>query len=398
MRLFVCMLLFYVCINSISQEVGIQFSADTTLTAMLAKAKENNKLVFIDCYTVWCGPCRDLAMNTFTKKEVGDYFNQHFVSYKVDMEKPYAIDIKKKYDVNSYPTLLFIDSTGDLMQKTIGSKTPAELINEGQKVSDSLNNYSTTVKRIKEGDRSFEAISDYLQTDPSDSIRDVLINDYFNALPQDQKWDKNAFTLFNDYVDDINNPLAEHFIQNRSYYEKHYRKTVVETKIVNLIFKSFRQNPSDTININRLRAIHEKFVQNLEANWAFHIASEKIKNEAPDAAYWNYFVKTAPSWIETLNHGSYLLNELSYIVYKNYKQYNDLSALQKAESWSRESIKKDSKRHEFYDTYAHILFDLGNVKGAIKNQTKAVKYASKENSDLLSSYSNELENFNKIML
>jgi len=395
MRLFIYLILFSLCINSYSQEVGIQFNADTTLTAMLEKAKENKKLIFVDCYTVWCGPCRYLAMNTFTKKEVGDYFNLNFVSYKVDMEKPYAIDFKKRYDINGYPTLLFIDTTGELIYRTGGSKTPEELIKEGQQASDSLNSYITSIKRIKEGDRSFEAITDYLKTGPNDSIKEVLINDYFNALPEDQKWDKNAFTLFNDYVEDINNPLAEHFIQNRSYYEKRYGKTVVENKIVNLIFQSFTKNPTDSINNNRLRALHKEVVQNLEANWEYIIASEKIKNEAPDITYWNYFVKTAPSWIDRLKRNPDLLNEISYLIYQNYKQYNDLSALKKAESWSHESIKKASKTHEFYDTYAHILFDLGNVDGAIKNQTKAIKYASNENSEILTYYSSELESFKR---
>ena len=40
-----------------------------------AKAKKENKLIFIDCYTTWCGPCKNMSKKTFVNKEVGEYYN-----------------------------------------------------------------------------------------------------------------------------------------------------------------------------------------------------------------------------------------------------------------------------------------------------------------------------------
>ena len=42
-------------------------------------AKAEGKLIFIDVYTSWCGPCKMMANQTFPQKLVGDYMNKTFV-------------------------------------------------------------------------------------------------------------------------------------------------------------------------------------------------------------------------------------------------------------------------------------------------------------------------------
>ena len=53
-----------------AQEVGIKFSKDSLLSDALSQAKKEGKLVFIDCYTTWCGPCKHLAKEIFPQREV----------------------------------------------------------------------------------------------------------------------------------------------------------------------------------------------------------------------------------------------------------------------------------------------------------------------------------------
>lgn len=55
----------------VGQEAGISFDVHTFAEAM-EKAKAENKLVFMDCYTTWCGPCRMMASQVFTQQKVGD--------------------------------------------------------------------------------------------------------------------------------------------------------------------------------------------------------------------------------------------------------------------------------------------------------------------------------------
>ena len=65
---------------------GIRFET-SDFTQTLEKAKTENKLVFIDCYTTWCGPCKQLAKKVFPDKSAGDFFNEHYVSLKMDVER-----------------------------------------------------------------------------------------------------------------------------------------------------------------------------------------------------------------------------------------------------------------------------------------------------------------------
>jgi thiol:disulfide interchange protein len=69
-----------------AQDVGIRFM-DATWEQVMAEAKKQEKLIFVDAYTTWCGPCKVMAQNVFTQKEVGDFYNRYFVNYKLDMEK-----------------------------------------------------------------------------------------------------------------------------------------------------------------------------------------------------------------------------------------------------------------------------------------------------------------------
>ena len=70
-----------------------------------------------------------LARDVFTNNEVADYFNEHFISLKVDCEKGEGPQLRERFGVSSYPTLLFIDGSGKMVNKILGaSPAPAFLV------------------------------------------------------------------------------------------------------------------------------------------------------------------------------------------------------------------------------------------------------------------------------
>jgi len=90
---------------------GVAFEPEgTTLEQASAKAKAENKLIFLDCYTQWCGPCKKMAREIFPQQKVGDYFNQNFVCIKLDAEKE-GREAAKKFGVTAYPTFKVIATT-----------------------------------------------------------------------------------------------------------------------------------------------------------------------------------------------------------------------------------------------------------------------------------------------
>jgi thioredoxin 1 len=91
-------------------------------------AKETNKIIFIDSYTQWCGPCKKMASDVFTNAEVGAYFNKKFINVKMDMEQTEGMLVGRRYSVNFYPTLLFVKPNGELVAKAVGFHTKKELL------------------------------------------------------------------------------------------------------------------------------------------------------------------------------------------------------------------------------------------------------------------------------
>ncbi len=113
------------CISAQSGSAeGIAFETGTFDEA-LAKARDQNKLLFIDAYASWCGPCQRMASEVFTQKEVGDYFNATFVNWKFDVEQGDGIKLAQRYNVEAYPTFLIVDGNGALVGTMIGG-SPAD--------------------------------------------------------------------------------------------------------------------------------------------------------------------------------------------------------------------------------------------------------------------------------
>lgn len=99
------------------------------------QAVETGKTIFIDGYTEWCKPCKQMASTVFTDKEVGQYFNAKFISVKMDMEKTDGMLVGRRYNVNFYPTLLFIKPDGTLIRKEVGFHDKDQLLKLAREVA-----------------------------------------------------------------------------------------------------------------------------------------------------------------------------------------------------------------------------------------------------------------------
>ena len=114
------------------QKPGVQFVSSSTLSDVLDEAKKQNKLVFVDMYTTWCLPCKMMDENVFTDRNLGKFMGDNFLSYKVDAEKGTGPDLAFVYNVKVYPTLLFLDANGRVLQRQEGSATQSELRSMGE--------------------------------------------------------------------------------------------------------------------------------------------------------------------------------------------------------------------------------------------------------------------------
>lgn len=97
-----------------------------------AQARKSGKYIFVDAYTTWCIPCRQLKNVTFKDKGAAAYFNKNFINLAVDMEKGEGIALGEKWNIMAYPALLFFTPEGKLVMKQIGYIDGEQLVEFGK--------------------------------------------------------------------------------------------------------------------------------------------------------------------------------------------------------------------------------------------------------------------------
>jgi thiol-disulfide isomerase/thioredoxin len=120
------------CTTEKKKVVGIDFK-NIAFEKALKQAKKQDKLIFIDFYTEWCGPCKELAKGPFKDSLIGEFYNKHFISLKLDAEKE-GMEPAKKYGISGYPTLMFIDGEGNVIHGFASRQDRENLIQHGEAV------------------------------------------------------------------------------------------------------------------------------------------------------------------------------------------------------------------------------------------------------------------------
>lgn len=219
-----------------AQTKGIEFLNDTVFERVLAKAKAENKLIFMDCYTVWCGPCKYMATNIFPDSALGEFHNKHFINLKYDMEKPYGAVIQKKYEIKAYPSFLYLNGDGEVVHRSVGSTaTAADFLKVSQRAIDPERNFKAVNARIGKGDRKASTISDYLGMNFGATNADMLITDYLNQVDESEKFSAETWKLISNHVVNTKSPAFAFFVKNKKEFETRYEKKEVDEYLYSVL-------------------------------------------------------------------------------------------------------------------------------------------------------------------
>ena len=132
-------------VTELSDYQGIRFETGG-LQEALAKARKENKAVFVDCYTSWCGPCKMMSSKVFPDKQAGDFFNPRFISLKIDMEKDEGKELAQKWNIRVFPTYLILDPQGEIVYTSQGYIPAEELI---RRMNEGLEQWKNNIKTGK---------------------------------------------------------------------------------------------------------------------------------------------------------------------------------------------------------------------------------------------------------
>lgn len=162
-------LLLFISLNALAGS-SINFEKNMNWAAIKAKALKENKMIFFDAYTSWCGPCKYLESSVYTNAVVASYYNENFINVKFDMEAGEGIQLAEEFDISAYPTLLFFSPEGKLVHKNIGALAVTEFLDLGKDAKDPAKQYYTLKQKVIEKKVSTD---DFLEwTKMADGIQD----------------------------------------------------------------------------------------------------------------------------------------------------------------------------------------------------------------------------------
>lgn len=406
---------------------GIRFHEDLSWKQIKEKAKSENKYIFVDCFATWCAPCRQMDINVFSKKQVGDYFNHRFISVRVQMDKTQndndnirnwyadAKVIKEKFRVAVLPTLLFFSPSGDIIHNEQGYKSVAQLLNAGAITLSSspkqFKQYAAFVDAYRKGKRNYILMPEILMQGKRYSeseLLDSISKDYFSYLIKlkEKKWYTKAnIECITSYCKmESKSPFFSIFLNHSKKVDvimkkKGYSKVIIDKVIMSEDIAPFLDFFYKT-NSMKLLLTHT-----LEPNWDSlgNSILKKYGGEfsarcvrvAKSKFYW--FVRNTSAYISnfiqrmnnsdmdtTIAQTAASINECAWFIFQ---KSNDYSEIEQAINWMKVIVEGkffENTKYAPYDTYANllykssVLFNTGRFDEALEWERRSLQ-KGKEN-------------------
>lgn len=364
-------------IGALAWAQGIKFE-DSNFASILAKAKKENKLVFIDAYASWCGPCKLMVKNIFPLQSVGDYYNSHFINAKIDMEKGEGIELAKKYNVKAFPTYLFIDGNGEAVHRTLGYVEEKDFIQFAKDAEDPNKRLTSLKQQFEKGEKNPEFLKNLagLTMYNDAEFAGKVLNRYFQQKPN---LDQEDIQMLLSGVQTTDSPLYKIFQDKKAdiikfFPEDKYEKFDKNIKL-NTVSKKAYNPDTKKWDDNYFMAETQKFLSKEEADKILKRmkANRALKNkDIPE-----YEKLILDLYKDYSAAGSEELNSLAWNFFEN---VSNKTSLEKAITWAQESVKKD-QNFANTDTLANLYNKVGDKKNAKMWAEKSIELAKSTGQD-----------------
>jgi thiol-disulfide isomerase/thioredoxin len=374
-----------------AQSPGIHFEQGLNWTAVRAKAKKENKYIFVNCYTTWCKPCSLTAEKVFPLKESGDSVNPNFISMNMQMDVTEkdsdpvkaaygeAHSMMTKYGIQVFPTYLFFTPDGKLVHRVVGSSGATQFISSTRDALEPDKQYYSMMDQYYQGGRDtvlleLLAISAFQIGDHE--FGDSVLGDLLPIIKN--PFTKNRLDLIGLSVKKPDDPGFELFLHNAVEIDRLEKPEFAETIVRNAII---RQNPMilDLFNDHSFKQSWDNIYNDLNLHYGPAYAHRIIvwikvpyyKNQRN----WELYGKSLLSYLK--EYGDYVrvedLNNYAWDIFEYCTSSEDLDF---GLSYSLRTIATIEKPNpEFIDTYANLLYKSGKISNAIAKETEALELA-----------------------
>lgn len=371
------------CSNAKKDEIDFK---NNSFNELLKQAEKENKLIFIDCYTSWCAPCKWMDKNVFVRKEVADFYNANFINLKLDMEKGEGIDLAKKYEVNSFPTYLFIDHTGKIIHKANSRMSAEDFIIEGEKALNPSQSIGVLAEKYENSSITLSELVSYaiaLKQNRNNTYTKVL-DDIIKQVSDDFYTSKNGWEVVQNFIFD-DAKILQKLHQNKEYYIKNYDKKEVDDlyrQIIQREMYTYSREKNSTLFFKKLDTL--KLLNPPIRDLAIiHSGFFVNTNNAEE------FTKTTNMYLTQLDNDP---ETIAFIARSASSYSENPKILAQAGKLITIAYNKEPLSYGTVGTYASIQSKLGNIKQAIIAAELAVKMADTISSKIKNLALKNLEN------
>ncbi|MGE5424784.1 MAG: thioredoxin domain-containing protein [Syntrophothermus sp.] len=339
-----------------------------------AMAKEQNKIIFLDGFASWCGPCKWMAKNMFTKDSVADFYNKYFICASIDMEKGEGKELAKKYQIRVYPTLLFLDSAGNMLHRKAGApQRVQDYIELGDIAMNPENRMGTMEKRYQAGERSAEFIYNYVkQLNEAYLPTQQVLEEYFSKQQEKDLINRENWKMIYAFTNSPESREFNYLLQHRQDFINRYAADSVNQKIVSVIENSLTQlikggKISDSIYDQAKAQVRALGIPGADkALFGTDLMFYSIKQQK------SKFLEVTYNDLDKYYHND--PDMLNNIAWYYTSMTTDPKFLNKATEWSKRAneLKKDPS---YLDTYAVLLDKTGKKEEAIRQEKSAIELA-----------------------
>lgn len=355
-------LLLFSAITAFAQE-AIKFE-ELPFKDLIAKAKKEKKIVFLDAYASWCGPCKMMERNVFTQKSVGDYFNANFVNARFDMEKGEGRDIAAKYGVRSYPTYLFLNGDGELVSQNFGYMEGSMFLTMAQDVNSPNNKKGSLKERFAKGEKDPDFLINIMKLNSSSDFNFAkqASERYFENKKATEEFSKDDVGLLLFFLKSTEDKNYKVFADRKAEIikflpEEAYKEFDNQIKLGKIVEQSIDQQ-NKKIN-------DDYFMKNAESLVGKHDAEVKL-NQMKLGYYeqnsnFPEYEKAALAYYR--NSEAFEPNELLKAAWVFAEHVKTPSSLKKAAEWAEKSVMRGESSENTY-ILAKLYFLTGNKEMA----------------------------------
>lgn len=202
---------------------GIDFQ-HISLDDALKQAKEQGKPLFIDVYATWCGPCKYLSNEVFVDDELGAYMNEHFINLKLDGEKTDGFDLMVDFNLDAYPTMLFLSAEKVELDRIVGAVSAETILETGKTVVDPTSSELFLMsERYDAGERDKEFLQAYIsEMLDKDKDTDPVVDEYIELYPNLNLNEENELLIFCLGINDLDHTLTKEFLSDIDAYNAEF--------------------------------------------------------------------------------------------------------------------------------------------------------------------------------